>query len=161
MPGRVLAGPAHPSHRIAEVERAHAGEDRHQADDHAEVADAVDDERLVRRVGGALPLDVEADQQVRTNAHQFPEGENHRQVAGDHQAQHAEAEERQVLEEAIEAAAAAERLAVFQSGQRIGHFVQLFVHVAQRVDVDARGDERDHAEHGDGQRVDVVADGQR
>ena len=45
-------------------------------------------------------------------------------------------------------------------GQRIGHIVQFFVHVAQRVDVDARGDERDHAEHGDGQRVDVVADGQ-
>ena len=143
---------------IAEVERAAAGEDGHQADDHAEVADAVDDECLVGGVRGALSLDVEADQKVRTDPHQFPEGKNHRQVAGDHQAQHAKAEERQVLEEAMETAAAAERLAIFQLGQRIGHFVQFFVHVAQRVDVDARGDERDHAEHGDGQGVDVVAD---
>lgn len=34
------------------------------------------------------------------------------------------------------------------------------MHVAHRVEVDARGDQRDQAEHADGQRVDVVPDGQ-
>ena len=38
------------------------------------------------------------------------------------------------------------------------YVVQLVVHVAEGVDVDARGDQRHHAEHGDGERVDVVAD---
>ena len=60
-----------------------AAPERHQADDHAEVADAVDDERLVGRVRGALPLDVEADQEVRADADQLPEHEHHRDVAGD------------------------------------------------------------------------------
>ncbi len=36
--------------------------------------------------------------------------------------------------------------------------LELIAHVADGVDVDARGDERDHAEHGDGERIDVVAD---
>ena len=44
---------------------------------------------------------------------------------------------------------------------RIGPFVrQLVVHVADRVEMDARGDQRDHAEHDDRQGVDVVADRQ-
>jgi hypothetical protein len=48
-------------------------------------------------------------------------------------------------------------------GQRhfvVGHLVQLVVHVAHGVEVNARGDQRHHAEHADGQRVDVVADRQ-
>ena len=90
----------------------------HQADDHAEVADAVDDERLVGRVRGALALDVEADQEVRADADQFPEHEHHRDVAGDHQAQHAEAEQRQILKEAVEAAAAVQVMAVGQRALR-------------------------------------------
>ena len=40
----------------------------------------------------------------------------------------------------------------------VGDVVQLIVHVADGVEVDARGDERHHAEHRHGQRVDVVAD---
>ena len=132
---------------VAEGERAQAAEQGHQADDHAEVADAVDDERLVGRVRGALALDVEADQEIGADAHQFPEHEHHRQVAGDHQPQHAEAEQRQVLEEAVEPAAAVQVMAVGERDLVVDHVVQLVVHVADGVEVDARGDQRDHAEH--------------
>ena len=45
-------------------------------DEHPEqesgVADAVDDERLVGRVTGRLAVEIEADQQVRTQAHALP-----------------------------------------------------------------------------------------
>ena len=75
-----------------------------------------------------------------------------------HQAQHAEAEQRQVLEEAVEAAGPVQVVAVGERDFVIGDVVQLVVHVADGVEVNARGDERHHAEHDDGQRVDVVAD---
>ena len=76
------------------------------------------------------------------------------------QPQHAEAEQREILEEAAVAAAAAHRPAVAKRRQRVDHVGQLAVHVAERIDVDARGHQRDHAEHGQRQRVDVVADRQ-
>ena len=75
-----------------------------------------------------------------------------------HDAQHLKREQRQVLEEAVEPAAAVQVLAVGERDFVVGHVVQLVVHVADGVDVDARGDQRHHAEHRDGQRVDVVAD---
>ena len=68
-------------------------------------------------------------------------------VAGDHQPQHAEAEQRQVLEEAVKAAAAVQVMAVGERHFVVGHVVQLVVHVADGVEMDARGDERDHREH--------------
>ena len=64
-----------------------------------------------------------------------------------HHAQHGEAEQRQILEEAMEPAAAVQMLAVGERDFVVGHVVQLVVHVADGVDVDARGDERHHAEH--------------
>ncbi len=145
---------------IAEGKRPQARPHRHQADDHAEIADAVDDERLVGRVGGAPSLVVEADQQIRADADQLPEHEDHGQVAGDHQPQHAEAKQREVLEESGEPPAAKQRPAVGERHQRVGHLVELFVHVAERIDVDAGGHQRDHAKHGHRQGIDVVADGQ-
>ena len=48
-------------------------------------------------------------------------------------------------------------------GGRHGVFVkvvQLVVHIARGVDVYARGDERNHAKHEHGQRVDVIPDRQ-
>jgi len=85
--------------QVAKRERAQSAPQGHQADEHAKVAHAVDDERLVRRLTRARPLDVEPDQKVRTDAYQFPEHKHHRDVAGQHQSQHAEAEQRQVLKE--------------------------------------------------------------
>ena len=42
----------------------------------------------------------------------------------------------------------------------IGVVMQLIVHVARRVDMNARRDQRDHAEHGDRERIDIVTDRQ-
>ena len=58
--------------------------------------------------------------------------------------EHRERKQRQILEEAMEAAAAMEMLAVGECDFVIGEVVQLVVHVADGVDVDARGDERHH-----------------
>ena len=145
---------------IAKRKRAQAGPQRHQPDDHAEVADAVDDERLVRRVRGALALDVEADQEVGANAHQFPEHEHHQDVAGDHQPQHAEAEQRQILEEAVKAAGPVQMMPVGERDFVVDDFMQLVVHVAVSVKVNQGRNQRHHREHQHGQRVDVVADRQ-
>ena len=49
--------------RVGEVERAEGSPQGHQADQHAEVAHAIDDEGLVGRGRGAFPLEVEADQE--------------------------------------------------------------------------------------------------
>ena len=43
---------------------------------------------LLAAVEARLPLVVEADQELGADAHQFPEHEHHRHVAGDHQPQH-------------------------------------------------------------------------
>ena len=94
------------SGNVAEGKRAQRCPNRHQADDHAEIADAIDDERLVGGGRGALPLDVKPDQEIRANADQFPEDEHHHDVARDDDAQHAEAKQRQILEEPMEAALA-------------------------------------------------------
>ena len=55
-----------------------------------------------------VPLVVEADQQIRTDADQFPADEHLEEVVGQHQVEHREAEQRQEHEEAAKAAAAAE-----------------------------------------------------
>ena len=134
---------------------------RHQADDHAEIADAIDDERLVRRLRSTLPFDVEADQEIRADAHQFPEHKHHGDVAGQDQSQHAEAEQRQVLEEHSGSGPDVCRCrSVCERHFVVRDVVQFLVHVAHRVEVNARGDQRHHAEHHDRQRVDVVADRQ-
>src|SRR5688572_12109766 len=87
---------------VAEGERPQARPQSHQADEHAKVADAVDDERLVGRVARALALEVKTDEEVRADAHQLPEHKDHREVAGDHDSQHAEAEQREILKKAVE-----------------------------------------------------------
>ena len=49
---------------VLEVERTDERPQDHKPDDEAGIADAVGDERFVRRIGRTLPLVVEADQQV-------------------------------------------------------------------------------------------------
>ena len=146
---------------VAKVERAERRPEGHQADEHAEVADTVHDECLVGGRAGAVPFDVEADQEVRANADQLPKHERHREVAGEADAEHRERKQRQVLEEAVESAAAVQVLAVCQFYLVVGVVVQLIVHVAEGVNMHARGDQRHHAKHDEGERIDVVADRER
>ena len=149
-------GPGH----VAERESAQTGPERHQADNHAEVANSVDDERLVCSIHGAWTLDVESDQEVRANPDKFPKHEYHGDVAGQHQSQHAEAKQRQVLKETIVAAGPFEMFAVLERYFVVRDVVQLVMHVAHRVEVNARSNQRHHAKHADGQAIDVVADRQ-
>ena len=58
------------------------------------------------------------------------------------------------------AAGPMERFAVGENDLRVGEVVQLVVHVAHGIKMDAGGDQRDHAKHADRERVDVVADRQ-
>ena len=113
------------------------------AEGEAEVADAVDDERLERRrIGGRLVV-PEADQQVGSEADAFPAEEHLHQAVGGHQHQHREAEQRQIGEEA--------RLA------------RVLLHIAPAVEVDEAGDGRDDDQHHRGQAIDAQrpVDGQR
>src|SRR5262245_44835563 len=84
-PVRVLPWRAQPREDFLEVEAANVGPDDQEADDEAGVADAVGDERLVGSVRGALPLVIEANQQVRADADQLPAYENLKQIVGQDQ----------------------------------------------------------------------------
>ena len=164
---RVLSGRGRAEH-LLEVERAEVGPDDQQADDEAGVADAVDDERLVRRVAGARPLVVEADQEERADADQLPADEHLEQVVREHQVEHREAEQRQVQEEPAEPAAAVKVVRPSRRARSCRSTSWSSTvssasspHVAEREDEDERGDERDHHEH-DGREVSMlVADFER
>ena len=144
---------------IPERKRSQAGPHRHESDEHAEIADAIDDKRLVSGIRSALALDVKPDQKVRTNADQFPEHEDHGHIACQDQTEHAETEQGHVLKKSREAARSFQVRAVFQRHFMVGHRVQFVVHVTERIEMDARRDQRHHAEHDHGQRVNVIADG--
>ena len=68
------------------------------AEDEAEVADAVDDERLLAGVGRRLLLEPEADQQVRAEADALPADEHHQEVGAEHEHEHERREQVQVRE---------------------------------------------------------------
>ena len=107
---------------------------RKMPSDEAEIADAVDDERLDRRgVGGGL-LVPEADEQIAREADALPAEEHLDEVVGRHQHQHGEGEEREIGEEARP--------------------VRILVHVADRIEMHERGDGVDDDEHHHRQRVD-------
>ena len=60
------------------------------------------------------------------------------------QAQHAEAEQRQVLKEAVKPAVAVQVMAVGERDFVVGHVMQFVVHVADGIEMNARGDQRHH-----------------
>jgi hypothetical protein len=115
----------------------HAGD----AEQEAEIADAVDQERLEVGEDRRRLLVPEADQQVGHQAHRFPAEEQLQEVVAHHQHQHAEGEQRDVAEETLVAV--------------------VLVHVADGVDVHQQRDEGDHHHHHRGQLVDHEADVRR
>ena len=114
------------------------GDHGHHGDEHAHIADAVHDERLLggHRVGGHVV--PEADEQVRGQAYAFPPGEEADVRVGQHQREHRSDEEVQVGEET-------------SAGLVV-------LHVGDRVHVDERADEGDEEDEGDGQRIDEQAE---
>ena len=81
-----------------EVERPQIREHQEHRDEETEVADAVDDERLLARVGVRLLAEPEADEQIRTETDAFPPDEQQRIVAAEHEQQHEEDEQVQIRE---------------------------------------------------------------
>jgi hypothetical protein len=127
--------------RLAKASRSRASRrrrDEADAQDEAEVADAVDQEGLhvgEDRRRASVP---EADQQVGHQAHRFPAEEQLQEVVAHHQHQHREGEQRDVAEEALVA--------------------RVLGHVADGVDVHHQRHEGHHAHHHRGQAVDQEAD---
>ncbi|KAG1398768.1 hypothetical protein G6F59_013428 [Rhizopus arrhizus] len=122
---RVVQGAEHPQH---------AGD----AQQEAEVTDAVDQERLHVGEDRGRALEPEADQQVRHQAHRIPAEEQLEELVAHHQGEHREGEQRNVAEEPLVA--------------------RVVLHVADRVDVDQQRHEGHHHHHHRGQLVDHEAD---
>ncbi len=110
------------------LHRTEVPRDGEHAEQESGIAHAIGDERLVSRSRGGVPLEVETDQQVRTQAHALPADKHQGIVVAQDERQHGEHEQVQVAEEAVVAA-----------------FVG---HVADRVNVDQ------HAHAGDEQQPD-------
>jgi len=121
----------------AVLERIELGDQREHAEQEGEVADPVDDERLLAGVGWERLVVVEADQQVGAEAHALPAHEHDQVVAAEDQHQHRRHEQVQIGEVAP---------------------VPLLVrHVAGRVDVDQEAHECHHEQHHRRERVQAEA----
>ena len=123
---------------LAVVQRAGVGDDQADAEDEAEVADPVDDERLHVGEDRGRPREPEADQQVGDQAHRLPAEEQLQEVVAHDQHEHREREQRDVAEEALVA--------------------RVVGHVADGVDVHHQRDEGDDGHHHRRQAVDEEAD---
>ena len=138
MPAKPMVDPAMPGRRGEDRRDRDGAEHQEGAEDaerEAEIADAVDDERLQRGGVGRGLVVPETDQEVGREPDPFPAEEHLHQAVGGHQHQHGEGEQRQIGEEA--------RLA------------GVLGHIAPAVDVDEAGDRRHHHQHHRGQRVDA------
>ena len=123
----------------SEHDRA-SGQPEHENTEHeAEVADAVDGEGLLGGVRRGVFAEVMSDEQVGTDADQFPEDEHHDEVVGQDDTEHGKEEE-------------AERCVV--AGDAL-----VAAHVARRVNENEQRDGCDHDEHDPAQVVEDDADG--
>ena len=121
-----------------ERDGAEVGEHHHHRDGKADVADAVDHERLLGRGGGRRLVLPEPDQQVGRQADAFPPDVEAEVVVGEHQQQHRGEEQVQVREEPAAPG--------------------IFGHVADRVDVDQRADAGDQQHEAHRQLVELQAE---
>ena len=120
------------------LQRLHAGalgrvEQQEHAEEEGEVTDAIDDERLAAGGRVLVLLEPEADQQERAQADALPADEHDGHVRGEDEDQHRSHEQIQVAE--------------------VRRVARLVAHVARRVDVDQRADERDDQDHHRRQRI--------
>jgi hypothetical protein len=102
-------------------------EEQEHRDQKAEVADAVDDERLLSGVGVGLVAEPEPDEQVRAEPHAFPSHEQHGIAGPQHEDEHEEDEEVEVRE--------------------VPRITRILPHVAHAEHVDQRTDSGDHQRH--------------
>ena len=114
------------------------GEHQADAEDEAEVADAIDQESLHVGENGGRAGVPEADQQVGDEADSFPTEEELHEVVAHDEHQHREGKQRDVAEEAVVA--------------------RIVLHVANGVDVHHQRHEGDDQHHRGGQGIDQEPD---
>ena len=110
-----------------EIQYADVGEQHKHRDHKTEVADAVDDERLLAGVGVYLVAEPESDQKVGTEADSFPADEENGVVRSKHEHQHEEHEQIQVGE--------------------VSRIPWIVAHVADAEDMDQSTDSSDDQNH--------------
>ena len=158
---------------LRKAQRADLDEQQQDAREHERVADACCQKCLQPGLFGrdllwiiVLPSIPEADEQIRAQPHELPKDQQHDQVVGENQAEHAGGKERDVGEET-----AGERIGVARLGRPATLIVcaQRFAdsHVAVGIHENQEADEWHHDKHQRGQRIDheperlpVGADGQ-
>src|SRR5579872_3908969 len=86
------------------IERVKFADQQEHSQQEAEITNAVDDERLLARIGGRILEKKEANQQVRSQSHAFPANKHQQVIVGQHQRKHEEHEKVQVRKEPVEAA---------------------------------------------------------
>ena len=143
---------------VGEIQIARLDIEKDQTHKENRVADARREERFKRsefRADGLRIVNVmlvrqahrpKADEQVRAQPHDFPEQEQLEQVRGDHQAQHAAREERDVGEKARIARVVARVLVPVRVGMRV-------LHVADAVDENHQAGCRHHKERDRRERI--------
>src|SRR5208337_2492496 len=67
---------------FGETERAEIPGDEEHSQQESGIADAVNDECLVARVGGGLAMEIKTNQQIRTQAHALPPDKHEDVVVG-------------------------------------------------------------------------------
>ena len=117
----------------AEIQRVGQRPESQNADQEAEVPDAVADEGFFGGVGGSVPCVPVADKQIGGEAHQFPEDKGHGDVVRQDDARHGEHEKAQACEVAC--------------------FGLVVRHVSQRENMDQQADARDHQHHAGGKGI--------
>ena len=118
---------------IAESQRSAYPRNEKHAENKSRVPNAIDDERLIRRVTRRLPMKIKSDQQIRTQPHAFPAHEQQHIVIRQNQREHREHEEIEIPEEAVVTA--------------------LMRHVSGRVNVDQHPDPSHKQQPDAGERV--------
>ena len=103
------------------------------SDEESQIGEARHDKGLLRRGDGLLLRIVEADQQIRADAHQLPEQVHLENIGRHHKSHHTHRKQRQ------------ERIVTLET--------PFTLHVAQRVDMHHQRDGRDHHEHHHRNRV--------
>ena len=126
---------------LGEVDRAVRPVAPDDAEQETEVADAVDDEGLLRGVARGLLFVPVVDQQLGAETDQLPEDEHHEKIVGEHDAEHRKHEDRQAAE--------------------VARLRRVVVHVAEREHVHAEADDADDAEHERGEIVELDAERER
>ena len=112
---------------LAEHQRAGRPPQEKDAEKEPEVADAVDDERLLARVRGGVLFEIVPDEDVGAEPDQLPEDEHHHEIVGEHDAEHRKEEQGQP--------------------RKIPPVALLGLHVADRIGEDEGRDCRHHDKH--------------